>query len=89
MFLNYSGTINARETQVYLSHAGMSLHPNFKVLGRLPYFLIKKMTSRRLCSEANSTSVPMGICVQKKSQVTTGQFDLKYLLNLNKFSTIG
>ena len=51
---------------LYLSHPGMSLHPNFKVLGRLPYFLITKMTSRRLCSEANSTSLPMGFLYTEK-----------------------
>jgi len=53
---------------LYLSHPCMSLHPNFKVLGRLPDFLITKMTSRRLCSEANSTSLPMGfLCTEKNT----------------------
>ena len=33
------------------SHPGMSLNSNFKVLERLPDFLIPKIKSRRLCSE--------------------------------------
>ena len=45
---------------LYLRHPGMSLHPTLKGLGRLPDFLIPKMT-RRLCSETISTSLPMGI----------------------------
>ena len=53
---------------LYLSHPCMSLHPNFEVLGWLPDFLITKMTSRQLRSEANSTSLPMGfLCTEKNT----------------------
>jgi hypothetical protein len=51
---------------LYLNHPCMSLHTNFKVLGRLPEFLIPKMTSTQLCSEANSTSLPMGCLYTEK-----------------------
>ena len=84
MLLNYSGTINARETRFVPEscwHVTASEFQSFRAASIL--------LDRRLCSEANSTSLPMGFCAQKTSQVTTGQFDLKYLLNLNKFSTIG
>ena len=66
---------------LYLRHSGMSPNSDFKVLERLPDFLIPKIKSRRLCSETF-------LCTEKIKS-TTGQFDPKSLLNLNKFSTIG
>ena len=74
---------------LYLSHPRMSLHPSFKVLGRLSDFLIAKMTStcRRLCSQTISISLPMGfLCTDllvRKSKVTTGQIDPKFPLVQN------
>ena len=73
---------------LYLNHPGMSLHTNFKVLGRLPEFLIPKMTSTQLCSETNSTSLPTGLLCTENIKSSTDKFDPKSLLNLIKFSTI-
>ena len=73
---------------LYLNHPGMSLHTNFKILGRLPEFLMPKMTSRQLFSETNSTSLTTGFLCTKKIKSSTDKFDPKSLLNLNKFSTI-
>ena len=74
---------------LYLRHPGMSLNLNFKVLERLPDFLVPKIKSRRLCSETNSTSLPRGFLCTEKIKSTTGQFHPKSLPNLTKFSTNG
>ena len=73
---------------LHLNHPGMSLHTNFKVLGRLPEFLIPKMTSTQLCSETNSTSLPTGLLCTENIKSSTDKFDPKLLLNLNKLGNI-
>ena len=73
---------------LYLNHPGMSLHTSFKDLGRLPEFLIPKMTSTQLCSETNSTSLPTGLLCTENIKSSTDKFDPKLLLNLNKLGNI-
>jgi len=89
MLLNNSGTKNDRETQFVPASSWHVPKSNSKILGRLSDFFIPKIKSRRLCSETNSTSLLTGFLCPKKIKSTTGQFDPKSLLNLNKFCTIG
>jgi hypothetical protein len=90
MLLNNSGTKNARETRFVPESSWHVTASEFQSFRAASILLDNENDQVGGCAPKLTQQASLwDFCTQRKSQVTTGQFDPKYLLNLNKFSTIG